>query len=95
MHQPDDGLKELMSLEDMLLEETKKWLVRAEDLFAAIRGDEHFQENISAYIQDSRYFMQNGDLIRAFEAVVWAWAWMEIGLEQGLLEERVKDKDDR
>ena len=28
------------------------------------------------------------DLIRAFEAVIWAWAWMEIGLEKELLRQK-------
>jgi hypothetical protein len=30
--------------------------------------------------------MDKGDLIRAFESVIWAWAWMEIGLNMKLLE---------
>jgi hypothetical protein len=76
------------SLEEDLYAETQKWLKRAEDLFARISGDEHFLENISAYICDSRYFLEAGDLIRAFEAVVWAWAWMEIGLETKSLQRK-------
>jgi hypothetical protein len=76
-----------MSLEDDLREETLKWLEKAEELFAKIRGEERFCDNISAYLQDSRYFLEQEDLIRSFEAVVWAWAWMEIGLEMKVLEE--------
>ncbi|OPY50110.1 MAG: hypothetical protein A4E48_02034 [Methanosaeta sp. PtaU1.Bin060] len=72
---PDGGL------EGDLRAETLKWQKRAEDLFSSASGDEHFLENISAYLSDSNYFLEKGDLIRAFEAVVWAWAWMEIGLE--------------
>lgn len=68
-------------LEGDLRAETLKWQKRAEDLFSRVSGDEHFMENISAYIKDSNHFLEKGDLIRAFEAVVWAWAWMEIGLE--------------
>jgi hypothetical protein len=68
--------------------ETLKWLDRAEDLFCRLAGDERFLENISAYLSDSRHFLDKEDLIRAFEAVVWAWAWMEIGLEMGLLREK-------
>ncbi len=68
--------------------ETLKWLDRAEDLFCRLAGDERFLENISAYLSDSRHFLDKEDLIRAFEAVVWAWAWMEIGLEMGLLSEK-------
>lgn len=71
------------NLETGLREETLKWLGKAEDLFSDISGDERFIENISAYISDSRYFLEKGDLIRAFEAVIWAWAWMEIGIETG------------
>ncbi len=76
------------SLEEDLRAEILKWLERAEDLFARISGDKRFMENISAYICDSRYFLETGDLIRAFEAVVWAWAWMEIGLERALLHQK-------
>lgn len=74
------------NLETDLREETLKWLGKAEDLFSDISGNERFLENISAYISDSRYFLEKGDLIRAFEAVIWAWAWMEIGIETGDLE---------
>jgi hypothetical protein len=71
-----------------LRDETLKWLERAERLFARISPiNDRFADNISAYISDSHHFLNCGDLIRAFEAVIWAWAWMEIGLEMGLLEE--------
>ncbi len=70
--------------------ETMKWLQRAEQALAKIdQRDNCFAENIAAYISDSYHFFDNGDLIRAFEAVIWAWAWMEIGQEIGLLQ---KDK---
>jgi hypothetical protein len=75
-------------LEKDLLSETLKWQGKAEDLFAKVCGDGQFLENISAYIADSRYFLEKNDLIRAFEAVIWAWAWMEIGLLKGILQER-------
>ena len=73
------------NLETDLRAETLKWLERAESLFSEISGNEQFIDNISAYISDSKYFLENGDLIRAFEAVIWAWAWMEIGMETGVL----------
>ncbi len=78
-------------LEQDLRAETLKWLERAEELFPSVSGDEPFLENISAYIHDSRHFLEQGDLIRAFEAVVWAWAWMEIGLEKAILHGRDED----
>ena len=77
-----------MALEDDLEKETLKWLVRAKELFGTIEGDERFLENISAYLRDSKYFLDKGDLIRAFEAVIWAWAWMEIGLDTKALNKR-------
>jgi len=77
-----------MNLEESLLAETLKWQGKAEDLYARVGGEGQFLENISAYISDSRYFLERGDLIRAFEAVIWAWAWMEIGLLEGILQKR-------
>jgi hypothetical protein len=73
------------SLEEDLRMETLKWLQKAEELYCHVSGEEHFLENVSAYISDSHYFLEKKDLIRAFEAVIWAWAWMEIGLEKDLL----------
>jgi uncharacterized protein len=72
-------------LEEDLRAETVKWQKKAQDLYENVSGDGEFLENVSAYIRDCRYFLEKGDLIRAFEAVIWAWAWMEIGLEKGLL----------
>ena len=78
-----DGRKR--SLEADLLNETAKRRERGESLFEQLSGDEDMLENMSAYLSDSHYFLEQDDLIRAFEAVIWAWAWMEIGLEKGLL----------
>jgi hypothetical protein len=75
-------------LEEDLRIETVKWQKKAEDLYEKVSGDGEFLENVSAYIRDCQYFLEKGDLIRAFEAVIWAWAWMEIGLEKGLLQQR-------
>jgi hypothetical protein len=75
-------------LETDLAGETLKWLGKAEILFDRISPkDNRFAENIAAYLSDSRHFLDDGDLIRAFEAVIWAWAWMEIGKEIGVLVE--------
>jgi hypothetical protein len=73
-------------IEAELRNETVKWLQRAEQLFAKInQRDERFARNIAAYLSDSHHFLYSGDLIRAFEAVIWAWAWIEIGQDMGLL----------
>jgi len=75
-------------LEADLRSETEKWQKKARDLYDSISGEDEFMENISAYIRDCDYFLEKDDLIRAFEAVIWAWAWMEIGLHKGILQQK-------
>jgi hypothetical protein len=77
-----------MAVEDGLRKETEKWLGRIEEerkKITAEKSRENFIRNIDAYISDSRHFLANGDLIRAFEAVIWAYAWLEIGKELGVI----------
>ncbi len=76
-----------MSVEEELRKETVKWLEKIEGKIEGVKGSERFMRNIKAYIIDSKYFLDKGDLVRAFECVVWAWAWLEIGLEIGELYE--------
>ncbi|MFQ6051320.1 MAG: DUF357 domain-containing protein [Candidatus Hydrothermarchaeota archaeon] len=79
-----------MILEEELRYEIDKWLNKAESLIPRIRPLESkgkdFLTNINAYIKDSRYFLEKKDLIRSFEAIIWAWAWCEIGKEIGILD---------
>jgi hypothetical protein len=76
-----------MSISEELKEETEKWLNKIENLEIIAKSEkgEEFKRNIEAYISDCRYFLQKGDLIKAFEAIVWAWAFLEISKELGLL----------
>ena len=76
-------------MEEELRSETVKWLKRIESRIANINGSDDFIENITAYISDTKYFMEKGDLVRAFECIVWAWAWLEIGLKIG----KLRDED--
>jgi hypothetical protein len=78
-----------LRIEDELRSETLKWLERIEERIKKVEGNSRFLENIKAYVSDSRYFVEKGDLVRAFECVVWAWAWLEIGLEVG----KLRDED--
>ena len=79
-----------MSLENDLRKETNKWLVKIKDERKGIvltdKKKPELLENIDAYIADSGHFLNKGDLIRAFEAVIWGWANLELGLELGILE---------
>ncbi|MFO7968232.1 MAG: DUF357 domain-containing protein [Archaeoglobaceae archaeon] len=77
-------------LEEELQHETAKWLDRLKNEKERVevlnsKGQE-FMDNIEAYISDTGYFLDKGDLIRAFECVVWAWAWLEIGVEMELFQ---------
>lgn len=80
-----------MSTESSLIFETEKWLKRAESEFAKTKphekNGEQFAKNIAAYLNDSKYFSEKKDYVRAFEAVIWAWAWIEIGKEIKILRE--------
>ena len=78
-----------MALDEELKQETEKWLQRIkserEKITLIDKNKENFLNNIDSYVADSEHFLANGDLIRAFEAVIWAFAWMEIGKELGII----------
>ena len=46
---------------------------------------ENEMENLKAYISDSKHFFENGDLVRSFEAIVFAWGIWETLLNLGLV----------
>ncbi len=83
-----------MSVEEELKKETEKWLSRIEKIkiVGKCEKGKEFVENIKAYVKDARYFLEKGDLIRAFECVVWAWAWIEIGKEMELIKNVKRQK---
>jgi len=78
-----------MDVSEQLQAETEKWLakIRAERprVELAEPSKEDFLRNIDSYVADAEHFMFHKDRVRAFEAVVWAWAWLEIGERLGIL----------
>ena len=82
------------NLKKQLIQETEKWLNKLETLEIELLDDSQkgFAENIKAYLSDARYFFGQHDYVRAFEAVVWAWAWLEIGERLGLLRRKITDR---
>ncbi len=80
------------SVEEELRRETLRWLDRLEerlkDVEHANEKGREFLTNIRAYVSDSKYFLSKDDLVRAFECVVWAWAWLEIGMDLGIIQSR-------
>ena len=75
-------------IEEQLKSETEKWLSKIEKAIKNLEPEsergKNFLKNINAYISDCKYFMERGDLVRAFEAVIWAWSQYETGKEAGL-----------
>ncbi len=81
------------NLEEKLKEETVKWLNKIKKVEITFYKDELFLKNIKAYIKDSEYFLKKNDLINAFEAIVWAWAWLEIGQRINILKFKINEKN--
>jgi hypothetical protein len=77
------------NIETDLKRETAKWTKRIEKEIkkakAKNKKGEALLENIRAYIDDSKYFTKKGDPIRAFEAIIWGWSWLEILRELDVL----------
>jgi hypothetical protein len=70
-------------------QDVEKWLAKLEPLILHMEVQdakgEAFLTNIKAYVSDSRHFLEKGDLVRAFEAMIWAWSLWETCAELGLL----------
>ncbi len=79
-----------MSTDEILSSEIKKWTKRAEEKMKTVSGDPKFLNNINAYIKDSKYFFEKNDLVRSFESIIWAWAWLEIGEDAGKIRGNAK-----
>lgn len=69
-----------------------KWKKRLEEivpkLYSSNKKGEEMLKNIRAYISDSMYFLEEGDYVRSFEAIIWAWAIYEICRDLNVLEFR-------
>jgi hypothetical protein len=72
-----------------LAEETEKWKTKIESEIISVKitgkKSKELMENINAYIKDSDYFLSKKDYIRAFEAIIWAWALYETGKREEIL----------
>ncbi|MFH0929425.1 MAG: DUF357 domain-containing protein [Candidatus Aenigmatarchaeota archaeon] len=65
-----------------MLEEIKVMTEKIEPLVEkVVIKDEKGQEmltNMKAYIEDSKHFLEKGKELKSYEAIVWAWAILEI-----------------
>ncbi|MBS1263027.1 MAG: hypothetical protein MAG715_00194 [Methanonatronarchaeales archaeon] len=73
-------------VEVRLREEAERWRKRLETEMEGLSGEDEFVENIEAYYADSKHFEERGMLVESFEALVWAWSWLEIGRRLGTVE---------
>ncbi|MCD6495665.1 MAG: DUF357 domain-containing protein [Candidatus Aenigmarchaeota archaeon] len=84
-----------MKTDDILKEEIEKWSKKIgtelENIESYGTKGREFLDNIKAYVSDSAHFLQNGDLVRSFEAIIWAWAWLEIGKDLEFLKTEYVD----
>ncbi|MBI4017752.1 MAG: DUF357 domain-containing protein [Candidatus Aenigmarchaeota archaeon] len=77
--------------EEILNAEIKKWAQRLDDALARThakgqKGVEYLT-NIKAYQSDSLHFLERKDPVRAFEALLWAWAYLQISKDLELVTE--------
>ena len=81
-----------MDVKDELQTETKTWMDRfddrVDDITPQTDAGETMLNNARAYRADTEHFIDDGDWVRAFEAIIWAWSWLEIGEELGTIKER-------
>ena len=75
-----------------LRKETEKWLSKLRKERKSLRiisEDSKVRaclKNLDAYIKDTSHFLEKGDLVRAFEAVIYAWGILETLEHLGLVE---------
>ena len=76
------------STDEELKNQTLKWLKKAEEKLSRVEKKddaEYIVKNAQCYIKDANYFLGQKDFVRSFEAVIWAWAFLEIGQNCGLV----------
>lgn len=63
--------------QEKLKQETEKWLkkleARVEDRDTSVEQ----MENVEAYRDDTRHFLEEEDYVRAWESVIYAWGILE------------------
>lgn len=73
--------------QEKLEQETKKWLERLNDRIEDRDESVEQMENVLAYRDDTRHFLEEEDYIRAWEAVIYAWGILETLERLGKFEE--------
>lgn len=63
--------------QEKLEEETEKWLEKLNKRLEGKNKSVEQMENVIAYRDDTKHFLAEGDYIRAWEAVIYAWGILE------------------
>ena len=80
-------------MDDDLKDRTEKEISMMETVFKSLSVKDsdnklspEFFDMSSNYFNDSKFFMEKKDYIRAFEAIVISWAYIDAGLKAGLFD---------
>jgi hypothetical protein len=57
--------------------ETREWLEKLNEKLEEKHREVEQMENVLAYRDDTRHFLEKKDYVRAFEAVIYAWGILE------------------
>ena len=75
-------------MDKIQIEDIEKWRSKITDVLDVIQPiddkSEEMFNNMKAYVSDSTFFLAKGDLVRSFEALIWAFAIYETCKELGL-----------
>ncbi len=63
--------------QEKLKQETEKWLDKLGARVEERDSDVEQMENVEAYRDDTRHFLEEEDYIRAWESVIYAWGILE------------------
>ena len=67
-----------------LKREAEREIWRMEEVFRSLEGEEGDVLRLArSYFEDSKYFFERGDYLKAFEAAVISWAYVDALLHMG------------
>ncbi len=80
------------STQEKLEEETLKWLEKLNDKLEDCDKDVDQMENVLAYRDDTKHFLNEEDYIRAWESVIYAWGILETLERLGMMDSSENEK---
>lgn len=75
---------------EKLEKETKKWLEKLNNRIEDRDESVEQMENVLAYRDDTKHFLEEEDYIRAWESVIYAWGILETLERLGKFESRIE-----